>query len=294
MGYIQFPALVEKGLVPLKDESCLTNGFLDKVIDWIPGMKGIRLRDLPHNLRTTNPNEKSWTNCLEAIGRFDKGSAVVLHSFDALEQDVLDALSSMFPLVYAIGPLPLLLNQIPEHPLKIMGYSLRKEESDCLKWLDSNAPNSVLYVNFGSLAFISPEQLVEFGWGIANSKLPFFWVIRPDLVVGASSILPPEFVNETKERGLIASWCPQEQVLEHSSVGGFLTHSGWNSTIESLCAGVPMLCWPCSFDQPTNCYYACNEWGIGMEICNDVKREHVEKLVKELMEGEKGKQMKKN
>ncbi|VVA39337.1 Hypothetical predicted protein [Prunus dulcis] len=276
------------------DESCLTNGFLDKVIDWIPGMKGIRLRDLPHNLRTTNPNEKSWTNCLEAIGRFDKGSAVVLHSFDALEQDVLDALSSMFPLVYAIGPLPLLLNQIPEHPLKIMGYSLRKEESDCLKWLDSNAPNSVLYVNFGSLAFISPEQLVEFGWGIANSKLPFFWVIRPDLVVGASSILPPEFVNETKERGLIASWCPQEQVLEHSSVGGFLTHSGWNSTIESLCAGVPMLCWPCSFDQPTNCYYACNEWGIGMEICNDVKREHVEKLVKELMEGEKGKQMKKN
>jgi len=159
----------------IADESCLTNGFLDKVIDWIPGMKCIRLRDLPHNLRTTNPNEKSWTNYLEAIERFDKGSAFVLHSFDALEQDFLDALSSMFPLVYAIGPLPLLLNHIPEHPLKIIGYSLWKEETDCLKWLDSKAPNSVLYVNFGSLAFISPEQLVEFGWGLANSKLPFFW-----------------------------------------------------------------------------------------------------------------------
>ncbi|BBG92607.1 hypothetical protein Prudu_000387 [Prunus dulcis] len=75
--------------------------------------------------------------------------------------------------------------------------------------------------------------------GTANSRLPFFWVIRPDLVVGKSAIFPPEFEAETKERGLIASWCPQEQVLEHSSVGGFLTHSGLEFNIESLCAGVP-------------------------------------------------------
>ncbi|KAL6292338.1 hypothetical protein ACE6H2_000480 [Prunus campanulata] len=292
MGYKQYPTLLEKGLAPLKDESCLTNGFLDKVIDWIPGMNGIRLRDLPHNFMTTNPNDIFWNYCLEVMRRVDKASAVVLHTFDALEQDVLDALSSMLPLVYAIGPLQLLLNQIPENPLNAMGYSLWKEETQSLKWLDSKAPNSVLYVSFGSSAVITPEQLVEFGWGLANSKLPFFWVIRPDLVVGESAILPPEFVDETKERGLIASWCPQEQVLKHSSVGGFLTHSGWSSTIESLCAGVPMLCWPCSTDQPTNCYYACNEWDIGMEIGKDVKREQVEKLVKELMEGEKGKQMK--
>ncbi|XP_034201060.1 7-deoxyloganetin glucosyltransferase-like [Prunus dulcis] len=255
-------------------------------------MNGIRLRDLPHNFMTTNPNDIFWNYCLEVMRRVDKASAVVLHTFDALEQDVLDALSSILPLVYAIGPLQLLLNQIPENPLNAMGYSLWKEETQSLKWLDSKAPNSVVYVSFGSSAVITPEQLVEFGWGLANSKLPFFWVIRPDLVVGESAILPPEFVDETKERGLIASWCPQEQVLKHSSVGGFLTHCGWSSTIESLCAGVPMLCWPCSTDQPTNCYYACNEWDIGMEIGKDVKREQVEKLVIELMEGEKGKQMK--
>ncbi|XP_021806932.1 7-deoxyloganetin glucosyltransferase-like [Prunus avium] len=292
MGFQQFPTLLEKGLAPLKDETWLTNGFLDNVIDWVPAMKGIRLRDLPNNFITTDPTEASWIFCLEAIQRFGKGSAIVLHSFDALEKEVLDALSSMFPLVYAIGPLQLLLNQIPEHPLKDMGYSLWKEETEWLKWLNSKEPNSVVYVNFGSLAVLTREQLVEFGWGLANSKLPFFWVIRPDLVVGKSAIFPPEFEAETKERGLIASWCPQEQVLEHSSVGGFLTHSGWNSTIESLCAGVPMLSLPIFTDQQTNCHCVCNVWGIGMEISKDAKRDQVEKLVKELMGREKGKQMK--
>ncbi|XP_028952271.2 7-deoxyloganetin glucosyltransferase-like [Malus domestica] len=290
MGFNQFPTLVEKGLTPLKDESWLTNGFLDQVIDWVPGFEGIRLRDLPNNFITTNPNKLNF--CLEAIERFGKGSAIVLHTFDELEQEVLDDLSSMFPHVYAIGPQQLLLNQIPEHPLKAMGYSLWKEETECLQWLNSKAPNSIVYVNFGSLAVVTTEQLVEFGWGLANSKLPFFWVIRPDLVAGESTIFQPEFFVETKERGLIASWCPQEQVLEHPSVGGFLTHCGWNSTIESLSSGVPMLCFPCFTDQQTNCYCVCNKWGIGMEISSGVKRDDVEKLVKELMEGEKGKQLK--
>ncbi|XP_021807922.1 7-deoxyloganetin glucosyltransferase-like [Prunus avium] len=174
----------------------------------------------------------------------------------------------------------------------MVGYSLWKEETECLEWLNTKTPNSVVYVNFGSIAVMTPEQLVEFGWGLANSKLPFFWVIRPDLVIGESAILPPEFVAETKERSLIAGWCPQEQVLNHPSVGGFLTHSGWNSTVESLTAGVPMLCWPFFADQQMDCRYTCNEWGIGMEISNDVKRDEVEKLIKELMKGEKGKKMK--
>ncbi|VVA34604.1 PREDICTED: 7-deoxyloganetin [Prunus dulcis] len=173
-----------------------------------------------------------------------------------------------------------------------MGYSLWKEENECIKWLNSKEPNSVVYVKFGSLAVVTPKQLVEFGWGLANAKLPFFWVIRPDLVADKSTIFPSEFVAETKERGLISSWCPQEQVLDHPSVGGFLTHSGWNSTIESLCAGVPMLSLPVFTDQQTNCYCVCNVWGIGMEISNDVKRDQVEKLVRELMKGERGKQMK--
>ncbi|XP_004303932.1 PREDICTED: 7-deoxyloganetin glucosyltransferase-like [Fragaria vesca subsp. vesca] len=293
MGFTQYPSLIDKGLAPLKDESCFTNGFLDTVIDWIPGMKDIRLRDLPSFFRTTNPDDIIFNYFIEATGpRIQKASAIVLHTFDALEQNVLDALSSRLPLVYAIGPIQLLLNQIPQNPLTSMGYSLWKEEPECLEWLKNRAPNSVIYVNFGSVAVLTPKQLVEFGWGLANSKFPFFWVIRPDLVVGESAILPPEFVAEIKDRGLLAHWCPQEQVLNHPSVGGFLTHSGWNSTIESLTAGVPMLCWPFFGDQQTDCHFSCKEWGVGMEISNDVKRDEVEKLVKELMEGEKGKKMK--
>ncbi|KAM3693581.1 hypothetical protein ACJW31_08G178500 [Castanea mollissima] len=293
MGYMQIPPLKDKGIIPLKDKSYLTNGYLDTVIDWIPGMRGIRLKDLPSSVRTIDPNDVTFKYVIETAERAPTASGIVIQTFDALEQEVLDALLTMFPHVYAIGPLQSLLNHLPNDPLKSVGYSLWEEETECLQWLNSKAPNSVIYVNFGSIVVMTPAQLVEFGLGLANSKCLFLWIIRPDLVVGESAILPPEFKLETKERGLIASWCPQEEVLNHPSIGGFLTHSGWNSTIESVCAGVPMLCWPFLGDQQTNCKYTCNEWGIGMEIDNDVKREEVEKIVKELMEGEKGKKMKK-
>nr|XP_011467653.1 PREDICTED: 7-deoxyloganetin glucosyltransferase-like isoform X2 [Fragaria vesca subsp. vesca] len=295
MSLKSIPTLVEKGFAPLKDESCITNDFLDTAIDWVPGLKDTRLRDLSGAWRTTNPDEISFNFVLEAVEGAYKASAVIVHTFETLEADVSDALSStssMLPPVYAIGPLQLLLNQIPEHPLKSVGYSLWKEETECLQWLHGKAPNSVVYVNFGSVVVMTPQQLMEFAWGLANSKLPFLWVIRPDLIAGESAILPPEFVAETKERGLIASWCPQEQVLNHPTVGGFLTHSGWNSTMESISAGVPMLCWPLLGDQRINCRYTCYEWGIGMEISNDVKRDKVKKLVEELMKGEKGKELK--
>jgi len=296
-GFKQFSTIVEKLGHPhvLDESSVANNSYLDKVVDWIPGMKDMRVRDLPSYCWTRNTGDQFFFNfAIESTENAHKASAVILHTFYTLEKDILDAISSMFPKLFAIGPLQLLLNQVPEDPLKPLKYSLWKEESECLQWLDTKEPNSVVYVNFGSISVMSPQHLVEFGMGLANSKHHFLWIIRPDLVVGESAILPPEFVNETKERGLIASWCPQEEVLNHSSIGGFLTHSGWNSTIESLSSGIPLLCWPLMADQPTNCRYTCKEWGIGMEIDKEVKREQVEELVRELMEGDKGKRMKKN
>ena len=160
--------------------------------------------------------------------------------------------------------------------------------------MDLEEPNSVVYVNFGSVIVMRHQQLVELAWGLANSKKKFMWVIRPDLVEGEASILPPEIVEETKDKGLLVGWCPQEQVLKHPTVAGFLTHCGWNSTLESITNGVPLIC--CSFfnDQTLNCRYISREWAFGIEMDSDnVTRAEVEKLVKELLEGEKGKEMKK-
>jgi hypothetical protein len=275
------------------DASNLTNGYLDTVIDWIPGMKGIRLKDLPTFIRTIDPDDIMLNFAVIESERAQKASALIFNTFDAIEHEVLDALSSMFPPIYSIGPLHLLQNQIPDDDLKSIGSNLWKEDVGCLEWLDRKEPNSVVYVNFGSITVMTSEELIEFAWGLAKSNQTFLWIIRPDLVKGDSAVLPPEFFAETKERSLLASWCPQEQVLSHPSIGGFLTHSGWNSTIESVSAGVPMISWPFFAEQQTNCWYSCNEWGIGIEIDGGVKRGEIASLVRELMVGEKEKELKK-
>ncbi|KAF6134072.1 hypothetical protein GIB67_005082 [Kingdonia uniflora] len=295
VGYLHYPQLMERGLTPFKDETYFTNGHLDTPIDWIPGMRDTRLRDLPSFLRTTDPNDSMIAYLLREVERSYKPSALVFNTYEALEGELLNAIRTHFPLppIYTIGSLHLLLPKIPQNESMIaIGSNLWIEEPDTIKWLDIQEPNSVVYVNFGSITVMTPQQLVEFAWGLANSKQSFLWVIRPNLVVGDTAILPPEFISKTKLRGYLASWCPQEQVLSHPSIAGFLTHNGWNSTLESISAGVPMICWPFFAEQQMNCRYSCVHWGIGMEIDSNVKRDEVESLVRELMEGEKGKEMK--
>ncbi|KAK4254308.1 hypothetical protein QN277_009710 [Acacia crassicarpa] len=205
----------------------------------------------------------------------------------------------MYPKLYTIGPLDLLLqNQTSNSSVKknnnceALKCNLWKEESECLKWLDSKQPNSVLYVNFGSVIVMRPEQLIELAWGLANSKQNFMWVIRGDLVINRgniNTILPKEITEEIKERSLILGWCPQEEVLKHPAVGGFLSHCGWNSTIESISNGVPMICCPFFNDQMLHRRFVSREWGCGLAMeSEDVKRDEVERLVRELMEGEEG------
>ncbi|KAB5519201.1 hypothetical protein DKX38_023520 [Salix brachista] len=237
MGFKQFLALREKGLTPLKDESFLTNGYLDEVVDWIPGMRDIKLRDLPSFVRTTDPNDCMFSFCADCAERASEGSAVILHTFDTLEQGVLNALYSMFPRVYAIGPLQLLLNKIQEDDLNSIGCNLWKEEVECLQWLDSQRPNSVVYVNFGSVAVATKQQLIEFGMGLAKSGHPFLWIIRPDMIVGDCAVLPPEFTEETKDRGFISSWCPQEEVLKPPISWSVVTREKVETQVRELMGG---------------------------------------------------------
>ncbi|KAF0933079.1 hypothetical protein E2562_013822 [Oryza meyeriana var. granulata] len=293
MGYLHFAELIRRGYVPLKDESDLTNGYLDTSIDWIPGMRGIRLKDVPSFIRTTDPDDVMLNFDGGEAQNARKARGLILNTYDALEQDVVDALRREFPRVYTVGPLPAFA-KAARGEVGAIGGNLWKEDTSCLRWLDAQQPGSVVYVNFGSITVMSPAHLAEFAWGLANCGRPFLWVIRPDLVSGEKAMLPEEFVGETKERGVLASWCPQELVLSHPSVGLFLTHCGWNSTLESICAGVPMICWPFFAEQPTNCRYVCDKWGIGMEIDNNVNQTEVARLVREAMEGDRGKAMRVN
>ncbi|KAL7208257.1 hypothetical protein ACSBR1_030084 [Camellia fascicularis] len=271
----------------------ITNEYLDTIVDWIPCMQGIRLKDIPNFIYCISLGDFIIKFMSEITETALQSSAIILNTFDELEHQVLYSLSSMFPPIYTIGPLHLLLNQMKDDSLKSIGSNLWEEITECLEWLNSKEPNSVLYVNYGSITIMTQNQLVEFAWGLANSNQTFLWIIRPDLVIGDLTVIPPEFITETKERSLLISWCPQEQVLLHPSIGGFLTHCGWNSTIESISSGVPMICWPSFGDQQINCWYSCTQWGTGIEINNDVKRDEVERVVRELMVGDKGKEMKK-
>ncbi|THF99948.1 hypothetical protein TEA_002188 [Camellia sinensis var. sinensis] len=275
------------------DESFQSDGSLDTTIDWIPGMRNIRLKDMPSFIRTTDPNDILFNYLSEEVQNCLKASAIIFNTFDTLEHQVLQAIASKFHNIYTIGPLSLLSKQVIDGEFKSLNSSLWKEDTKCLQWLDTKEPNSVVYVNYGSITVMTDQHLKEFAWGLANSKHPFLWIVRPDIVMGDSAILPEHFVEETKDRGLLVSWCPQEQVLSHPSIGVFLTHCGWNSTLESICVGVPIICWPFFAEQQTNCRYACTEWGIGMEVNHDVKRNEIVALINEMLEGDKGKQMRK-
>uniref|UniRef100_M8BQ73 Cytokinin-O-glucosyltransferase 2 n=1 Tax=Aegilops tauschii TaxID=37682 RepID=M8BQ73_AEGTA len=279
------------------EDDDLTDGYLDMPVEDVPGLKSMRLRDFPTFIRTTDPDEFMVRYAIKETERAAGATAVILNSFGDLESEAVEAMEPLLgdgngkPKVYTVGPLSLLAPRSTSST--ISSLSLWKEQEECLQWLQGKEPASVVYVNFGSIVVMTSEQLVEFAWGLANSGQHFMWVIRPDLVRGDSAVLPPEFLTETAGRRLMASWCPQQEVLNHPAVGAFLTHSGWNSTLESMCGGVPVISWPFFGDQQTNCRYQCKEWGVGMEIDSNVQRDAVTGLIAELMDGEKGKQMRK-
>ncbi|CAA2971345.1 UDP-glucose iridoid glucosyltransferase-like [Olea europaea subsp. europaea] len=172
--------------------------------------------------------------------------------------------------------------------------SLITEDTSVIAWLDKQAPNSVIYISIGSLAKMEKKEFIETAWGLANSDQPFLWVVRPSSVSGTEWIecLPEGYEALTREQGCIVKWAPQKKVLAHPAVGGFWSHSGWNSTLESLCEGVPMICRPYFADQVVNTRYLTNVWKIALEL-EDLERRGIEKAIGTLMGDKEGKEMRK-
>ncbi|KAL6855920.1 hypothetical protein ACP4OV_018722 [Aristida adscensionis] len=295
LAYINFDQLVKRGYVPFKDESCFSNGYLDTPVEWIAGMlPSARLRDLPTFIRTTDADDTMLTiNIKQCELDAPAAAGILLNTFDDLERAALDAIRARLPNTFTVGPLG--PEASPSSYLPSLTSSLWRADDRCAAWLDGRADESVVYVNFGSITVVSGEQMDEFAWGLAAAGCPFLWMVRPDMVrdggaggAGGGWALPAGFEEATAGRGLTVGWCDQEAVLGHRATGGFLSHCGWNSTLESLAAGVPLLCWPFFAEQVTNCRYACEAWGVGLEMPREAGRREVEAAVRELMGGGEG------
>ena len=185
---------------------------------------------------------------------------ILCNTVQELEPETISALQSERPF-YAVGPI------FPEGFTKSKIATSLWAESDCTQWLDSKPAGSVLYISFGSYAHVSKEELEEIAYGVRDSEANFLWVLRSDIVSSNDpDPLPRGFAEETKDRGLVVTWCCQIEVLAHKSVGGFLTHCGWNSTLESVWSEVPLLCFPLLTDQFTNRKLVVRDWRVGIDL----------------------------
>ncbi|KAK9116498.1 hypothetical protein Sjap_015445 [Stephania japonica] len=140
------------------------------------------------------------------------------------------------------------------------------KDSTCLSWLDQQKDRSVIYVAFGSFTVFNKQHFEELAIGLELLGRPFLWVVRPDLMSGEAAEYPKGFIERVASRGQMVTWAPQKDVLAHSSIACFLSHCGWNSTLEGLSLGVSFLCWPYFADQFLNQSYICDVWKVGLKL----------------------------
>ncbi|KAK9063039.1 hypothetical protein SSX86_016909 [Deinandra increscens subsp. villosa] len=287
--YLCLPKLIGAGEVPFNGKD------LDVPVKGVPGTETfLRRRDLPSFCRLNNVANSITEIILKEARYVPRAHGVILNTFQALDASILVHIRTLCPNVYCIGPIHTLFNSrfttepkpLTQTPQSDASNSLWEENTTCLAWLDTQVTRSVVYVSFGSMARMTVNEMFEFWHGLVNSGKPFLWVQRPGLVIGEYDVdqVPKRLVNETGKRGFITTWVPQETVLAHSAIGAFLTHSGWNSTVESIMEGVPMICWPRNVDQQVNSRFVSDVWKIGIDIKDSCDRVIVEKAVKDVLD----------
>ncbi|WOG87434.1 hypothetical protein DCAR_0206659 [Daucus carota subsp. sativus] len=274
LAYHALSRLQTEGYIPRKDSA------LDDVV---PGLPLLRFRDIPTADMGTLQDAIDLT---DNICNTRTSSAIICNTVDYLEPDEIVQFQHIYPVHYfPIGPLHMIA--------PTSSSSLLEADTNCLIWLDKQAPRSVIYVSVGSLAILEKEELAEMAWGLASSNHPFLWVVRSDAVPESewADLIPEGFMETVGERGCIVKWAPQKEVLGHNAVGGFWSHCGWNSTLESISAGVPMICWPCFSDQKVNSRYLSHVWKVGLELDHKLERGVIKESMQRLMAGKEGEEI---
>ncbi|KAJ1421478.1 UDP-glucuronosyl/UDP-glucosyltransferase [Sesbania bispinosa] len=192
---------------------------------------------------------------------------------------------ALAPEVLPIGPL-----QASNHVGYLVG-NFWPEDSSCLNWLDQQPANSVIYVAFGSFTLFYHSQLQELALGLEMTNKPFLLVVRSDINNGKNHAFLKEFEDRVSPHGKVVQWAPQQKVLNHPSICCFLSHCGWNSTMEGTNNGVPFLCWPYFADQFINETYICDIWKVGLRLDRNgggiITREEITSKIKLLLHDEK-------
>ena len=210
-------------------------------------------------------------------------SGIIFMSCEELNQDSLPKAREDFKVpIYAIEP------SFSNFPAS--SSSLFTQDETCIPWLDKQEDKSVIYVSFGSLATMTGPELIEIACGLRNSGQQFLLVVRVGLVKGTewNEVIPEELKATLNEKGKIVKWAPQQEVLKHRAIGGFLTHNGWNSVVESVCEGVPMVCLPFIWDQFLNARLVSGVWRVGLHLEHRIERNEIESSIRSLFFGNEG------
>ncbi|KAJ8764293.1 hypothetical protein K2173_006033 [Erythroxylum novogranatense] len=263
----------------------------------IPGCMSLPFEDTIEPLLLRN--DPIYVEYLRMGLNIPTADGILVNTWQGLESSTLLALKDTKKLGKA--------NQVPVYPVGPLVRAAKPgARSEVLCWLDEQPSESVIYVSFGSGGTLSAKQTIELAWGLESSKQRFVWVIRPPTVdndaAGALfqtgrgcndflSFLPDGFLTRTSNMGLVVpQWAPQTGILSHPSIGGFLSHCGWNSTLESLASGVPMIAWPLYAEQKMNAAMLTDDH-IGVAIRSKasptedlVTREEIETMVRKIIE----------
>ncbi|EXB88301.1 UDP-glycosyltransferase 74F2 [Morus notabilis] len=262
-----------------------------------------QLHDMPSYIAVEGSYPAYFELLLNQFSNVHNADFILINTVYELEEQVVDSMSKLCPL-RPIGPtipsiyLDSRIKDDKDYGLDLLITSDDPSISTNNNWLNNKPAGSVVYVTFGSMASLSDKQMEEVASALKATNFYFIWALR----ASEEEKLPHKFVQETCDKGLIVNWCSQVEVLSHPSVGCFVTHCGWNSAIEALSLGVPMVGMPLWTDQPTVAKLVEHLWKVGVRVKVDydesynviMERKEIEFCIREVMEGDRAAEMRMN